>query len=327
MQNELSTCQTLVRVLTDVGYVDVTAGKHYCFFTDYQGNVRAVRDAEGTLLEYNAYYPYGMLMTGVGASTSNFVTSPTGSVQPYKYTGKELDRENGLDTYDFEARCYDPALATTWQQDPLADKYPHLSPYSWCAANPIRNTDPTGMDTYEINSKGFISFRQQTDDDYDRIYAADASSNYVDVGKDFIKSLNSREANSTSIDIYSSTDDLNDVFSFVKDNTIVEWSLINTTTDKGRQNYLGTSHYESSDSSGDVVLKKMLSDDSIILQHTHSHPGYSFVVSPADVDFAEDIQERFPNAKMYIAIPGTSELREYNRDTQAAVLPDLIIIR
>jgi proteasome lid subunit RPN8/RPN11 len=183
------------------------------------------------------------------------------------------------------------------------------------------------MDTYEINSKGFISFRQQTDDDYDRIYAADASSNYVDVGKDFIKSLNSREANSTSIDIYSSTDDLNDVFSFVKDNTIVEWSLINTTTDKGRQNYLGTSHYESSDSSGDVVLKKMLSDDSIILQHTHSHPGYSFVVSPADVDFAEDIQERFPNAKMYIAIPGTSELREYNRDTQAAVLPDLIIIR
>ena len=96
------------------------------------------------LVEYNAYYPYGMLMSGSGASTSNFVTSPTGSVQPYKYTGKELDRENGLDTYDFEARCYDPALATTWQQDPLADKYPQLSPYSWCAANPIRNTDPTG---------------------------------------------------------------------------------------------------------------------------------------------------------------------------------------
>ena len=66
---------------------------------------------------------YSMVLDTIAARMSNFVTSPTGSVQPYKYTGKELDRENGLDTYDFEARCYDPALATTWQQDPLALPY------------------------------------------------------------------------------------------------------------------------------------------------------------------------------------------------------------
>ena len=29
--------------------------------------------------------------------------------------------------------------------DPLAEQYPHLSPYAHCAANPITLTDPTGM--------------------------------------------------------------------------------------------------------------------------------------------------------------------------------------
>ena len=105
---------------------------------------------------------YSMVLDTIAARMGNFVTSPTGSVQPYKYTGKELDRENGLDTYDFEARCYDPALATTWQQDPLADKYPQLSPYSWCAANPIRNTDPTGMRiVYDMSFDQFQTYNEQ----------------------------------------------------------------------------------------------------------------------------------------------------------------------
>lgn len=141
------------------------------------------------LVEYNAYYPYGMLMSGSGASTSNFVTSPTGSVQPYKYTGKELDRENGLDTYDFEARCYDPALATTWQQDPLADKYTQLSPYLWCAANPIRNTDPSGMEPV-YNMKG--EFIGNTIEGFVKdIYVLTGSSKPLDISNLTISELES----------------------------------------------------------------------------------------------------------------------------------------
>ena len=36
--------------------------------------------------------------------------APATGVQPLKYGGKELDRENALDCLDFEARHYDPML-------------------------------------------------------------------------------------------------------------------------------------------------------------------------------------------------------------------------
>ena len=75
----------------------------------------------------------------------NTFSSAAGTgVQPHKYGAKELDRENGLDLYDSHARWYDPLLARTTTQDPLAEKYRHLSPYAWCAGNPIKFIDNDG---------------------------------------------------------------------------------------------------------------------------------------------------------------------------------------
>ena len=84
---------TLEMVLTDNGYVDASGNYHY-YVLDYQGNVRQVVDAQGNVLEQNDYYPYGGLF-GESASRQN-----------YKYSGKELERMNGLNTYDFHARPY-----------------------------------------------------------------------------------------------------------------------------------------------------------------------------------------------------------------------------
>ena len=59
----------------------------------------------------------------------------------YTFTGKERDRETGYDYYG--ARYW--WLGGTWLSvDPLADKYPNISPYAYCAWNPIKYTDPDG---------------------------------------------------------------------------------------------------------------------------------------------------------------------------------------
>ena len=102
---------------------------------DYQGNVRAVISQDGALEEVNGYYPYGGI-TG----------APATGVQARKYGGKELDRENGLDWYDFEARMYDPMLPQFKSIDRKAEDYPSTSPFAYCAGNPILYIDPTGKD-------------------------------------------------------------------------------------------------------------------------------------------------------------------------------------
>ncbi len=118
----------LERIENEYGYW-ADSCYHYRI-ADYQGNVRAVISQNGVLEEVNGYYPYGGI-TG----------APATGVQPLKYGGKELDRENGLDWLDSQARMYDPLIGRTPTQDPLAEKYYNLSPYLWCAGNPVNYVD------------------------------------------------------------------------------------------------------------------------------------------------------------------------------------------
>ena len=59
-----------------------------------------------------------------------------------RFTGKEKDSESGY--YYFGARYFMPNLSIWNSVDPMADKYPSLSPYNYCAWNPMRLVDPNG---------------------------------------------------------------------------------------------------------------------------------------------------------------------------------------
>ena len=61
---------------------------------------------------------------------------------PYKFNGKELDEETGL--YYYGARYYDPKVSIWLSVDPLAEKFPSISPYTYCLNNPITMMDPDG---------------------------------------------------------------------------------------------------------------------------------------------------------------------------------------
>jgi len=125
------------KLLTEEGYVDLTSGTYYYYLKDHQGNNRVVVNGSGAVAETNHYYPFG----GTFAS---------GTVQPYKYNGKELDTKAGLNWYDYGARHYDAALGRFLTVDPLAEKYYGASPFAYCNNNPIRFIDPDGKDGWDI---------------------------------------------------------------------------------------------------------------------------------------------------------------------------------
>ena len=70
------------------------------------------------------------------------------------FTGKEKDSETGY--YYFGARYYDPSLSGLFLSvDPMSDKYPSISPYAYCAWNPVKLVDPDGKDVLPTNEEAY----------------------------------------------------------------------------------------------------------------------------------------------------------------------------
>ena len=111
---------------------------HY-YIQDYLGSNRMVVSKGGSVKQSNHYYPYGGIIGGIDFN-------PT--LQPYKFEDKELDRTYGLDWYDIHARQYDPVVPSWHTIDPLAEKYYYISPYAYCANNPVNYMDTDGKKIY-----------------------------------------------------------------------------------------------------------------------------------------------------------------------------------
>ncbi|MBQ1913093.1 MAG: RHS repeat-associated core domain-containing protein [Bacteroidales bacterium] len=156
---------------------------------DHLGSVRAVLDgATGSLLEAGDYSAYGshrelqlpLVLANQLASAS--FTAPF----RHHFTGQE--EQTGLAApgtgtatlslpyTDFGARHYSPSLSRWLVPDPLSEKYYDVSPYAYCANDPVNLVDPDGMDIFiwygqENDQKCFRFTGKETDipdDDYVR---------------------------------------------------------------------------------------------------------------------------------------------------------------
>ena len=91
---------------------------------------------------------------------------------PFTFTGKERDEETGYGY--FGARYMDHELMTMWLSvDPMADKYPNISPYAYCAWNPVKLVDPDGRDVVLSESAQKIHekyYRKQGYEKYTELY-------------------------------------------------------------------------------------------------------------------------------------------------------------
>jgi RHS repeat-associated protein len=82
----------------------------------------------------------------------------------FGFNGKEKDDElkGEGNSLDFGARIYDSRLGRWLSLDPLMAKYPSMSPYNFCANNPIVFIDIDGRDIYMGNSAAKAFFNEVT---------------------------------------------------------------------------------------------------------------------------------------------------------------------
>ena len=75
----------------------------------------------------------------------------------FTFSAKEKDPETGL-SY-FGSRYYSSDLSVWLSVDPMSAKYPSLSPYVYCANNPVKLVDPNGEKFRLIGKNANIAFR------------------------------------------------------------------------------------------------------------------------------------------------------------------------
>ena len=124
------------------GYFDADGKPHY-YLTDYQGNVVRVIDETGLGGQPMDYYPYGEPWQEWNWALAD--TYPNFIKNRFLYGGKERITQFGLGLYNFEARMYRAPLGRFSTPDKKDIDTPWLSPFAYCACNPVNLIDPTGM--------------------------------------------------------------------------------------------------------------------------------------------------------------------------------------
>ena len=109
--------------------------------------LKGLPGTRATDVSYRALAPGGAgicyrICTGTSESrpTANYSLLTANST--YTFSAKEKDTETGL-SY-FGSRYYSSDLSVWLSVDPMAGKYPSLSPYTYCADNPVKLVDPNG---------------------------------------------------------------------------------------------------------------------------------------------------------------------------------------
>lgn len=111
----------------------------YFYHSDHLGSASWITDFSGVAVQHIQYLPYG----------EPYINQhPFGYSERFTFTRKERDEETGF-SY-FGARYYDSDLSGLFLSvDPMSDKYPGISPYAYCAWNPVKLIDPDGREAVD----------------------------------------------------------------------------------------------------------------------------------------------------------------------------------
>ena len=136
----------------------------YWYHPDHLGSASWVSDKAGKGIQHLYYLPWGEELDNQRA---------TDYASRYTFSGKERDMETGYGY--FGARYYNSDLSIWLSVDPLADKYPGLSPYTYCANNPVKLVDPDGRGIWEFDDSGNLT--KVGESDFDEFHKVDYHGN------------------------------------------------------------------------------------------------------------------------------------------------------
>ena len=152
-------------------------------YVSYRAFVPAGHAGCGLALSYRALAPGGAgfcyrICTGTSESRLTAHYSLLTANSTYTFSAKEKDSETGL-SY-FGSRYYNSDLSIWLSVDPMADKYPSMSSYVYCANNPVKLVDPNGEDIWEINEEGRIINHDKSFTEKDIVYRVDNNGNRIE---------------------------------------------------------------------------------------------------------------------------------------------------
>ena len=127
----------------------------FYYHSDHLGSAAYLTNDAGQVTQTLNYLPYGEDWVDI----QNFAETQYPRLGIYTFNGKEKDYESGYHYYG--ARYYWSELLTGWLSvDPMMDKYPDISPYNYCAWNPVMLVDPDGNDWVENKETGDITWNK-----------------------------------------------------------------------------------------------------------------------------------------------------------------------
>ena len=133
--------KTLEGLYSRIECVEEGEDECYWYHPDHLGSSSWITFSDGKAVQHLHYLPWG----------EDFVNQRTSSFSSmYTFSAKEKDSETGF-SY-FGSRYYNSDLSIWLSVDPMADKYPSISPYTYCANNPVKLVDPNGEDVVILNA-------------------------------------------------------------------------------------------------------------------------------------------------------------------------------
>ena len=115
----------------------------YWYHPDHLGSSSWITYTDGSAVQHLHHLPWGEDFVDQRSTNWNAM---------YTFSAKEKDAETGY-SY-FGSRYYSSDLSIWLSVDPMSDKYPSLSPYTYCANNPVKLVDPNGEEInpiYDLN--------------------------------------------------------------------------------------------------------------------------------------------------------------------------------